>query len=201
MLYCKCSGLVIGKWRCSLCLTSILSIFFVAICKCIYTIQLMPHNTTTPTLPTAQLSNQSNQKSWFFTLTTRGTHTKSVIVVIEGYWSRNTYNLYNWEKPMGRLCWCGQGRKMWDTAPEVCSCDVHLRCSPTQHLLFRRGMALSSQCQFGCSCAETAHHLFIKCPTFTEYRESSLCDIHHITSGLVLQSYCNTDGLVITKWN
>ena len=35
---------------------------------------------------------------------------------------------------------------------------------PTRHLLFLRGMAPSSRCHFGCYCAETPHHLFIKCP-------------------------------------
>ena len=56
---------------------------------------------------------------------------------------------------------------------------------PTRRLLFLRGMAPSFRCRFGCYCAETPHHLFIKCPRFTEYRQSTLCDIHRVTSGLV----------------
>ena len=58
---------------------------------------------------------------------------------------------------------------------------------PTQCLLFLRGMAPSSWCRFGCYCTETPHHLylFIKCPWFTEYHQSTLCDIHWVTSGLV----------------
>ena len=56
---------------------------------------------------------------------------------------------------------------------------------PTRRLLFRRKMASSSQCRFGCQSAETVHHLFIKCPQFSEYRRSTLSDIHRITSSLV----------------
>ena len=52
-------------------------------------------------------------------------------------------------------------------------------------MLFRRKMASSSQCCFGCQSAETVHHLFTKCPQFLEYHKSTLCDIHCITSSLV----------------
>src|SRR5258708_21386649 len=37
----------------------------------------------------------------------------------------------------------------------------------------------------GCDCAETLHHLCIKCPQFVEYCHSTLQDIHQITLGLV----------------
>jgi len=56
---------------------------------------------------------------------------------------------------------------------------------PTCHLLFRRGMASSSQCRFGCYHAETVHHLFILCPQFEGYRQSTILDIQRITLGLV----------------
>ncbi len=56
---------------------------------------------------------------------------------------------------------------------------------PTRRLLFLRGMAPSSRCRFRCHCAETSHHLFVKCPRFTEYRQSTLRDIHRVSSGLV----------------
>src|SRR5260370_27842969 len=60
---------------------------------------------------------------------------------------------------------------------------------PTHHLLFQRGMASLSQCRFGCYHAEMVHHLFILCPQFEGYQQSTILDIQHITLGLVESIY------------
>ncbi|KII90980.1 hypothetical protein PLICRDRAFT_697396 [Plicaturopsis crispa FD-325 SS-3] len=48
---------------------------------------------------------------------------------------------------------------------------------PTADVLFRRDKLIGDRCRFGCETSESAHHIFVECPRYTEWRRMTADDV------------------------